>query len=119
MKTDFKIDLLEGLKDPEKAKEVVKQVQGAIDELVLANQELKKQLEIDIKKFDEAAELIKNLQEATINATEVIKNLNIVLNSKRELFKDDEEMEVVMKALAHFVTGAGAIKMGVLANEKN
>ena len=113
------INFEEGFESKEKAEKVVKQIQFAIDELTLANQESMRQLKETLATIDQAEKQIKILTQANIDMTKTMKNLHIVLGTKKDLWKDDEEMNVVMNALAHFVTGSGAIKLGVIGNEEN
>lgn len=114
---NMEFDLMESLKDKEKAKKVVKQVQDAIDVLVLANKKAIKIAEDANRTSSEYEKHTKNLTKACADLTAALKSIHSVLGQKKELFADDKDMKILMDELATFVLGSGSIKLGVFGSE--
>lgn len=110
------IDFEKGFENKEEGAKVVKQIQDAYDESVAAFLEaeaLAKKMSGIAEGFKEQAELF---QINYLDATQGIKAIHLILNTKRELFKGDKEMDELMNMLATFVVSPAAIKVGILAN---
>ena len=118
MGNQLEFDLNEAFKKPEKAKEIVKKVQTSFTELTDACLAMKEAAKESEKLNLEYAKQVQHLTNANVDMVTAMKNIHIILSSRQELFKDDKEMQEVMLGLATFVTGSGAIKMGVLAKAK-
>ena len=113
----FKINL--EIENKEEAKAQLKIIQTAIDDLVNACNEQKKQLEENVKTITDAEELITNLTNTSVGLSDSLKAIHLVLGRKKDMFKGDVEMEAIIDELAKFVLGSGAIKLGVISNAKN
>lgn len=114
---NFEIDLAEGLKDEAKAKQTISKVQKAIDDLVIANTAAKKAAEDAVALSDEYEKQVNLLLSANTDLADALKNIHIMLNSKRELFKEDAEMADFMAKLATWTLSSSAIKSGALSKE--
>ena len=114
----LQIDFGEGLKNPEAAKLVVKQIQNTIDELIVARDEA-------LKLADQTNELLEistkdngHLNTAIVNMSDVIKNIHMVLNTNAELVDQSEDIAKLRTRLSQFVLNSGMIKLGVKSNAK-
>lgn len=111
---NYEIELTEGLNNPEKAKQVIKEVQDAIDEMVKTNQELLKMTEDANKIAAEYEEQTTLLHKTSSDLSDALKAIFSIMGKKKELWKNDEEINVIMDTLATFVLGSGTIKLGVI-----
>lgn len=112
----IQIDLAKGMKDPEKAKEAIKEIQTQIDELVGALESQNDLLKTQNKDLETATKLLKKLETDKENYRESLVNISTVLFSKKELWKKDEEMAEMVSALSNFLLSKenieGAAKNG-------
>ena len=86
-------------------------IQQQFDELLTVMKEQEKQLKENVIAME-------NLTTTSVDLSDTIKNINIVLGSKKDLWAGDEVMNDLMNKLAHFVMSSGAIKLGVISNAK-
>jgi len=101
------------LKDETKAREQIKKVQTAIDDLLSVCNDQKMQLIANTEVITESEKHIR-MQEGTIkDLTNSIKAIYRVLNAKKDLWKNDKEINEIQESLKIFVLGSGAIKAGV------
>jgi len=107
------------LNNKEQAKEEVKKIQKAIDDLLGVCNDQKTQLQENVKVINEAEEHIKNLTDTSIGLSDSLKAIHQILGRKKDLFEGDEEIKAIMDTLSTFVLGSGAIKLGVLSNKKD
>lgn len=118
MSKDIEINFAKGFENKEEAKKVVKQIQDSIDELVLANTELKAQLNYNLEVIKSAEEQITNLTDTSVGLSDALKAVHRILQARKDQFKGDDEMKAVMDSLATFVVSSGAIKLGVISHAK-
>lgn len=118
MKTDFEIDLTEGLKSPETAKKVVAQVQASIDDLIIVINRQKQELLSNVETMGEAEAHIIELGKSIEGLTDTIKNIFTVLGSKKDLWKKDNEMDELMNTISVFIMSSSTIKMGAKKDAK-
>lgn len=111
---DVTHDLTQMVKDPVAAHAVIKQIQTSMDELVLANEQL-------IAAADKSNEVATQYQAEIITAnktmldlTDLVKAVHTVLGTKKDLWKDDAELNEMQAALSTFVVSGGAIRAGIL-----
>ena len=116
---NFEFDLTEGLKDPAKARATIASIQKAIDELVLANKEVIKAAEDANKVAKDYEKQLGTLTQTNLDLADTLKSIHIVLGSKKDLWKDDNEMNELTKELAMFVMSSGAIKAGVFSEARS
>lgn len=112
----LEIDLMEGIKNPEKAKEVVKAVQASIDELTKAAQESLQTAKDANANAEEYHKQVQVLTQSNISLSEAIKAIHMKLNEHADIVDQAEELAEIRKELAKFVLGTGMIKLGVLGN---
>jgi len=115
----LEIDLAEGLQNPEKAKEVIKKVQGVIDELTMASTEAIAMAKKANALAEEYESLNDALTQSTLDLSATIKAIHTLLGRKVDLFQGDAELLVLMNELAQFVMSSGAIKAGVISHGQN
>jgi len=113
---NFEIDLKEGMNNPEKAAQVIKQVQDALDEAVIGWQDATAAAKAANDIAEKYQKHCETLQTTSNDLTEALKNVHIVLGSKKDLWKDDKQMIQLMENLGTFVLSSGAIKSGVMNN---
>lgn len=114
----FEIDLSEGLKDETKAKEVIAKVQKAIDDLVIANSQAQQAAKDALALSNEYEKQVDLLLQANTDLADALKNIHIMLNAKRDLFKEDKEMVEFMEKLATWTLSSAAIKSGVISKKR-
>lgn len=114
-KMQIKIDL----DNKEEAARNVKEVQKAINELLEVCNEQKDMLKENADKLQEAHDTLFNVAKARDELTEVLKNVHTLLGSKKDLWKDDVQINELMNVMATFIMSSGTIKHGVTKNEKN
>lgn len=112
---DVVFKLTEGLKDPEKAKSVIDDVQQSIDGLVSSNEKVLAEAEKASKLSAEFEKLCRDLEKSNLELVEAVKNIHLILNKHRDRWEDLPDMQEVIKGLGQFVTSAGVIKAGVVA----
>lgn len=98
--------------------EIVKQVHDAFEELAnaaLQAIETAKEANENAAAFEKQN---KELLEGSISMTETMKAIFSVLGQKKDLWKNDADMKIIMDSLATFVLSSGAIKMGVIGATK-
>lgn len=115
---NFEIDLKEGLKNETKAKVVIKKVQDAIDELVIANQGYKKGAEDLLKISAEYEKQVEIISNANLDLMDALKNIHIFLGSKKDLFKGDAEFNDFMNKLSTWTISSSAIKASVIQHKR-
>ena len=103
----------------ENPQESVGKIQEAFDELVDVINQQKQQLLENVKVIDDASEQIKNLTNSAVDFSDALKGVHMTLQAKKELFKDDEEINELLNTLAKFVVGSSAIKLGVISNARD
>lgn len=83
----------------------------------LALEEAKNQKDLNL----ELAKQIKDLTESNMNFNDALTNIHIMLNSKKDLWRQDQEMQEFMNKFATWIASAGSIKLKVLRgnNESN
>lgn len=118
MEAQLEFDLNEAIKDPSKAKEIVKGVQKAFTEMSNASLEAIESAKAMKNVAVEYEKQLKLISNANLDLTTAMKNIHIILSNRTDMFKDDPEMQEVIAGLATFVTGAGAIKLGVINKAK-
>lgn len=101
------------LKNEEKAREQIKKVQTAIDDLLLVCNDQKMQLIANTEVITESEKHIKVLDGTIKDLTNSIKAVYRILNAKTDLWKGDKEITAIQESLKIFVLGSGAIKAGV------
>lgn len=114
----FEFDLSEGLKDETKAKEVIAKVQKAIDDLVIANSQAQQAAKDALTLSNEYEKQVDLLLQANTDLADALKNIHIMLNAKRDLFKEDKEMVEFMEKLATWTLSSAAIKSGVISKKR-
>ena len=95
------------------------ELQKAFDDLTDACKKQKAQLKENVDVIEEAKKQIMNLTAGSIGLADTLKAVNSLLSRKKDLFKDDVEMNELLNSLATFVVSAGSIKLGVLSNAMN
>jgi len=118
MDFDITVNLQEAIDSPSDAKEIVRRVQNAFDELQEANKDLLKVAESSNKIARDFEQQNKDFIDSIKGLTDTLKQIHIVLNARKELWKNDEKVQELMIHLAGFVTGSAAIKLGVGNGEK-
>lgn len=116
---NVEIELGKILVDNDEAKEVIKQVQAAFRELSEASLEAIDAAKKANQNANEYHEQLVKVNKANLDLTQAIKNIHIVLGSKRDLWENDKEIEAVMNSLATFVLGSGSMKAGIIAEGMN
>jgi len=116
MEQELKINF-EDLKDVTKAKRVVKDVQEFVDNVIKQRDELLNQAEISNKVATEYQNHLFTVSKTVGDLTQAMKNIHVMLGSKKDLWQDDSEMNDLMNTISTFVMSSGAIKLGVLSNE--
>jgi len=104
--------------DENNPQESVKKIQEAFDELVDVINQQKQNLLDNAKVIDDAKEQIENLTKSTIGFSDSLKGIHMTLQSKKDLFKDDMEMNELLTTLSTFVVSSAAVKLGVISNAK-
>lgn len=105
-------ELLEGLKNPEKAKEIILTIQSSLDDIVNGFNEMKQAA------LDSQEQARKAIEIATLNAdtivdlTTALKNIHIILGAHKDMLPDD--LKTVYEELSKFVLTGAAIKIGVI-----
>lgn len=113
-KTDFKIDLTEGLKNPELAEKVVKEIQDCIDNLVVVIQGQQLQLQENVKLLDQCAQDIQKYQDATIDFGTSLKNIHTLLNANAEIVDQSADLKKLRSDLSKLILEGSMIKLGVI-----
>lgn len=116
---NVEIDLMEGLKDPEKAKTVVKQVQKAIDDLTKGFQQAMVAAESAQKVADDYSGQVSILVRSNAELQGAIKDIHLLLNAKKDLWENDTEMQSLVTELGKHVMSSSAIKAGVIDEAQN
>jgi len=106
------------LENKEEAARQVALIQKSIDELLEVIETQKNELLNNVKVMKEAEDHIKTLEKSTIDLTQTIKGIHMILGSRKDKFEGDEEMNELMNHLSVFVMGSGSIKIGVMENER-
>ena len=104
------------LENKEAAKDQIKLIQGAMDDFVDVINKQSAQLKENVVSIDEAKKQIVNLTAGSVGLADTIKAIHLLLGRKKDLFKDDKQMNELMNELATFVVSSGAIKLGVLSH---
>jgi len=106
-------ELQEGLKNENKARELIKRIQEACDELVKVKDEALKAANNAVALCDQYNKMIEDLTSANRDMATVLKNVHIALNAEKELWEKSQSITELVDILARFVVSAGAIKAGV------
>lgn len=118
MKTNFTIDLEEGLRDKQSAKQVVAEVQKVIDDLVKSTAKMQEAAQEAINQSKQFQKDHDQNQELLVGFVKTIQTVHSVLGSKADLFKGDAQMKELMDMLAVFVSSSNVIKVGAMSNDK-
>jgi hypothetical protein len=113
--TQLEFNLQDAINNPEKAKVIVQQVQKAFTELANSNLQalnVAKQSQTLLADYEQQMKVLVN---GNINLADALKNVHIFLNSKKDLWKADKEVQDFMQHLSTWVVSSGAIKLGVLS----
>lgn len=86
----------------------IKKVQMTIDDLINVCEDQKQMLIKNNETISDSITHINELNKTNNDLVEVIKSMYLILNSKKDKFKDDKEMETLLKSMAVFVLNAGA-----------
>lgn len=94
----------------------VDKVQKEFDDLLAVCKSQKIELSKNGLLMVEANRQINTLTELAISLSDTLKATHSVLGRKKDMFKGDDEMTVILNSLATFVLSSGAIKLGVVSN---
>jgi len=115
----MKIDLSLAVNDEAKLSKFSKKIQKEIKRL---EDERDKSLEIATLANKNCADYKKQiitLNKTSIDLTQALKGIHLTLGAKKDLWKDDMDMDILMTTLSTFVLSSSAIKAGVVSNAKN
>jgi len=92
------------------------EVQKEFDALTDACNKQSTELKANGVAMEEAKMQIVNLTAGSVGLAGTIKAIHLLLGRKSDLFKDDKQMNELMREIATFVVSSGAIKLGVLSH---
>ena len=81
-------ELLQGLKDPEKAQAIITEIQDSLEVIVTEFESMKTVVAQAHSDLDKACKLARDNEQACIDLTQSIKNIHIALNSERETLSE-------------------------------
>lgn len=114
-KKDFTLELSEALFDKTKAAPVIEQIQKELDDLVKTNQNLLDQCKENIELAHEYKKANVELNKSQFAFIEILKHMQLVLNSEKELVQNSEKLNRIREKLNEHVVGSNFIKAGVLS----
>lgn len=112
----MQFDLNEIVNNTEKALEVKNKIEAGFKELT-ESAALSLQTAKDTKVLnDQLHEQVQELTKASINLNQAMRDIHTMLNSKRELFREDPEMVAFVESLGKYILSSGSIKLHVMGN---
>lgn len=106
------------LDDKEQAAAKLKEIQGSFDELLSVMKMQEKQLKENAAVMEKAGQENKDLLDTAVGLADTIKSIYRLLNTKKEMWASDVQVNELMNQLATYMVSSSAIKLGVISNQK-
>lgn len=107
-------ELLEGLKNPEKAAEIIAHIQNELTTIVNAFNEMKELSKNNSALCEEYKTQVVIAQKANVDLVQSIKQIHIALSAHIDVLPLD--LQNLTQELAKFVLSSSVIKAGVISN---